>query len=314
MSHLPESAYAPAAAGGGAAHESYASARQHPRNTTNGGGHDSGNGIGSGVGGVANEFRAPYQGQDGFSGGHWSQPSPYANAYQQNQFAAPNGSSHPSYPTSHASAYGSGVGGAPTHPGSYSFPMQQQHQHHRGPSHLHMSSGPYQHESGPNTPNGGALTSQHAQSGLNASPAYHSPSIAGMVPGLPHQHAGAHQGYPSHYASSLVPNAGPGPTSGLSQQGVSISPSAALNTINVTREMCCARTFLPGQVYTHDDHLTPQAVGSPAYPSGPQYSTQVPMAGRHRVTTTLWEDEGTLCFQVEAKGVCVARRHGESLH
>lgn len=32
-----------------------------------------------------------------------------------------------------------------------------------------------------------------------------------------------------------------------------------------------------------------------------------------RVTTTLWEDEGTLCFQVEAKGICVARREGTSL-
>lgn len=52
-------------------------------------------------------------------------------------------------------------------------------------------------------------------------------------------------------------------------------------------------------------------MASPSYPSAPQYSTQLPMAGRHRVTTTLWEDEGTLCFQVEAKGVCVARRHGE---
>lgn len=27
-----------------------------------------------------------------------------------------------------------------------------------------------------------------------------------------------------------------------------------------------------------------------------------------RVTATLWEDEGSLCFQVEAKGICVARR------
>jgi hypothetical protein len=35
--------------------------------------------------------------------------------------------------------------------------------------------------------------------------------------------------------------------------------------------------------------------------------------GKHRVTTTLWEDEGTLCFQVDAKGVCVARRHGTTL-
>lgn len=29
-----------------------------------------------------------------------------------------------------------------------------------------------------------------------------------------------------------------------------------------------------------------------------------------RVTATLWEDEGSMCFQVEAKGVCVARRDG----
>ncbi|KAI9848419.1 MAG: hypothetical protein M1837_000214 [Sclerophora amabilis] len=36
---------------------------------------------------------------------------------------------------------------------------------------------------------------------------------------------------------------------------------------------------------------------------------QVNPAGmKPRVTATLWEDEGSLCFQVEAKGVCVARR------
>ncbi len=35
-----------------------------------------------------------------------------------------------------------------------------------------------------------------------------------------------------------------------------------------------------------------------------------PHGVKPRVTATLWEDEGTLCFQVEAKGVCVARREG----
>ncbi|KAL4401067.1 RNA polymerase II transcription regulator [Malassezia pachydermatis] len=39
----------------------------------------------------------------------------------------------------------------------------------------------------------------------------------------------------------------------------------------------------------------------------------MPVAGRHRVTTTLWEDEGTLCFQVDVKGVCVARRHDNNM-
>jgi len=43
-------------------------------------------------------------------------------------------------------------------------------------------------------------------------------------------------------------------------------------------------------------------------------SGQHPPPGmKPRVTTTLWEDEGTLCFQVEAKGICVARREGKLL-
>ena len=41
----------------------------------------------------------------------------------------------------------------------------------------------------------------------------------------------------------------------------------------------------------------------------PDTSGQVAPPGmKPRVTATLWEDEGSLCFQVEAKGVCVARR------
>lgn len=65
-------------------------------------------------------------------------------------------------------------------------------------------------------------------------------------------------------------------------------------------------------------------------PSGPQTSPQgggpggfnghtfdttgqiAPPGMKPRVTATLWEDEGSLCFQVEAKGVCVARREGLS--
>lgn len=32
-----------------------------------------------------------------------------------------------------------------------------------------------------------------------------------------------------------------------------------------------------------------------------------------KITTTLWEDEGTLCFQVEARGICVARREDNDM-
>lgn len=37
-----------------------------------------------------------------------------------------------------------------------------------------------------------------------------------------------------------------------------------------------------------------------------------PPGMKPRVAATLWEDEGSLCFQVEARGVCVARREGLS--
>lgn len=103
--------------------------------------------------------------------------------------------------------------------------------------------------------------------------------MAGMMPGMGHHSGAAHQGYPSHYSASMMPQTG--------------------NAVG-----------MGGQAH----HLNaPGAMSSPGYPSAPQYSTQLPMAGRHRVTTTLWEDEGTLCFQVDAKGVCVARRHDNNM-
>lgn len=53
----------------------------------------------------------------------------------------------------------------------------------------------------------------------------------------------------------------------------------------------------------------------PAQPGSQQYSPSFDTTGqiappgmKPRVTATLWEDEGSLCFQVEANGVCVARR------
>lgn len=39
-----------------------------------------------------------------------------------------------------------------------------------------------------------------------------------------------------------------------------------------------------------------------------------PPGVKPRVTATLWEDEGTLCFQVDVKGTCVARREGKSAY
>ncbi|KAL1865101.1 hypothetical protein VTK73DRAFT_5492 [Phialemonium thermophilum] len=58
----------------------------------------------------------------------------------------------------------------------------------------------------------------------------------------------------------------------------------------------------------------PNGVSQPGMPQGYQPGTfdttgQVAPPGmKPRVTATLWEDEGSLCFQVEARGICVARR------
>lgn len=71
------------------------------------------------------------------------------------------------------------------------------------------------------------------------------------------------------------------------------------------------------------DHDT--VTNHPVAPSGYGNNTGAPLQGyiydptgqvappgaKPRVTATLWEDEGSLCYQVEAKGVCVARREGK---
>jgi protein SOK2 len=47
------------------------------------------------------------------------------------------------------------------------------------------------------------------------------------------------------------------------------------------------------------------------YQAGFDTTGQIAPPGmKPRVTATLWEDEGSLCFQVEARGICVARREG----
>jgi protein SOK2 len=61
----------------------------------------------------------------------------------------------------------------------------------------------------------------------------------------------------------------------------------------------------------HHDPFQYSGGGFRNYVSDPSGQSGPP-GMKPRVTTTLWEDEGTLCFQVEAKGICVARREGMS--
>ncbi|KAI7864829.1 transcription regulator HTH, apses-type DNA-binding domain-containing protein [Spinellus fusiger] len=34
---------------------------------------------------------------------------------------------------------------------------------------------------------------------------------------------------------------------------------------------------------------------------------------QHKLTTSLWEDEGTVCYQMEARGICIARRQDNDM-
>jgi enhanced filamentous growth protein 1 len=72
--------------------------------------------------------------------------------------------------------------------------------------------------------------------------------------------------------------------------------------------------MMPGPPSQHGYMGSGSAPGH-GYGSQPQHQFDqtgqiAPPGMKPRVTATLWEDEGSLCFQVEAKGVCVARREG----
>lgn len=54
----------------------------------------------------------------------------------------------------------------------------------------------------------------------------------------------------------------------------------------------------------------PGVAGQAQYVGFDTTGQQPPPGMKPRVTATLWEDEGSLCFQVEARGICVARREG----
>jgi protein SOK2 len=101
--------------------------------------------------------------------------------------------------------------------------------------------------------------------------------------------------YPSHAPSLMTPAPYPNQSSFYPNpyhNGLTSPPSAPPNQGNVLP--------LPG--VGGQNNMQPQYVGFD------QTGQQPPMGMKPRVTATLWEDEGSLCFQVEAKGICVARR------
>ncbi|KAI0395392.1 apses-domain-containing protein [Xylariaceae sp. FL0594] len=88
---------------------------------------------------------------------------------------------------------------------------------------------------------------------------------------------------PSHYAYNY--------TNGLS------SPQSAPPAVSGPLTNVLPLPGVPNQAHMQNQYQGSDTTGQIA-----------PPGMKPRVTATLWEDEGSLCFQVEARGICVARR------
>ncbi|KAI7887973.1 transcription regulator HTH, apses-type DNA-binding domain-containing protein, partial [Mucor mucedo] len=51
----------------------------------------------------------------------------------------------------------------------------------------------------------------------------------------------------------------------------------------------------------------------PSVPPIPSSSNSPSGTQRLRITTSLWDDEGTVCYQVDVRGICVARRQDNDM-
>ncbi|KAG1140762.1 hypothetical protein G6F37_009331 [Rhizopus arrhizus] len=76
----------------------------------------------------------------------------------------------------------------------------------------------------------------------------------------------------------------------------------------------------PSHPYHHRHHYhhhhTQASLNSPNYNYYGNTNSVVMASSsptRPKVSTNIWEDEGTLCFQVDAKGICVARRQDNDM-
>lgn len=58
--------------------------------------------------------------------------------------------------------------------------------------------------------------------------------------------------------------------------------------------------------------LQPPPAQQQQRPGGVLDASNDSAAWRGRLTTTLWEDEDTICYQMEARGLCVSRRQGNN--
>ena len=226
------------------------------------------------------------QAQQAYSSGT---SSPRASSFSSASLS--NGSSHTSY-TAESPAAGPKTP-SPTSPGSNSTSQKASGNlpsvayNYRQEAYTNMNQGPDMYYSS-HISAGQAPVPQTVTSGLGHY-SHHQP--APLQPG------------PGQYSSTPGPYGNYGYSNGLAsqQQGGQLGSMGSQGNALSLPSLTAAQPILHGQGY-------------PPQPQGFDTTGQVAPPGmKPRVTATLWEDEGALCFQVEAKGICVARREGELL-
>ncbi|KAF2835618.1 cell pattern formation-associated protein stuA [Patellaria atrata CBS 101060] len=120
--------------------------------------------------------------------------------------------------------------------------------------------------------------------------------------------------YPPYQQPSVLQSAPPNYSSAPSTYsqyayGGGMPPVSAAHAVSSSMSNALVPGALPLPAMTAGAPGAGSLSGSQNYPHTFDTTGQVAPPGmKPRVTATLWEDEGSLCFQVEAKGVCVARR------
>ncbi|KIW98498.1 uncharacterized protein Z519_00159 [Cladophialophora bantiana CBS 173.52] len=148
----------------------------------------------------------------------------------------------------------------------------------------------------------------HPGSHISSGPSY---SHAGSTAPLGHYQqyqqppisASSHYGPPQPYGTYGYPNGVTSPQSATGPVAQQVSQITSLPAI-MTGAPSSQHSFV-----TQTPTLPAPSQGFAQQQQPFDTTGQIAPPGmKPRVTATLWEDEGSLCFQVEAKGVCVARR------
>ncbi|CAO3625106.1 unnamed protein product [Cunninghamella blakesleeana] len=118
----------------------------------------------------------------------------------------------------------------------------------------------------------------------------------------------------SNHSSPSIPHHSIATTT--TSQPVISSPPSLINggwttsTSTTTSIPSWSHSITPNYIRNIPSH--PYGPPTTSYYSSPYHHHHTPIQ-RPKLTTTVWEDEGTLCYQVDAKSICVARRQDNDM-